>query len=215
MINYFIDDSGTLSNFRHASLSASLIQCRMHNGDRDAVSSGTVAVPQPAPVLLPPQPIVPSALGGLAVLGMVSGLVAAFVMFGDKLGRAPNGSASPGGKPAVIAFDSDRAPRAFKILPASFQNAPASVSAQVNMPEAEKRRLAEKLADGAVRLAAVTLWDRMDEDGDVVEVSAATFSQTLTIMHKPVTFFLPVQPGGGVSIKAVRDGGGGGVTLGG
>ena len=178
------------------------------------MSSGTVAAPQPAPVLLPPQPIVPSALGGLAVLGMVSGLVAAFVMFGDKLGRAPNGSASPGGKPAVIAFDSDRAPGAFKILPASFQNAPASVIAQLNMPEAEKRRLAEKLADGAVRLAAVTLWDRMDEDGDVVEVSAATFSQTLTIMHKPVTFFLPVQPGGGVSIKAVRDGGGGGVTLG-
>jgi hypothetical protein len=33
-------------------------------------------------------------------------------------------------------------------------------------------------------------------------------------MHKPVTFFLPLQPGGTVSIRAVRDGGGGGVTLG-
>src|ERR1044072_1995874 len=216
MINYFIDDSGTLSNFRHASLRASLIHCRMHNGDRDAVSSGTVAAPQPAPVLLPPLPIVPSALGGLAVLGMVSGLVAAFVMFGDKLGRAPNGSASPGGKPAVIAFDSDRAPGAFKILPASFQNAPASVIAQLNMPEAEKRRVRDDIpAEGAVRLAGVILWNRRKEAGEVVEVSAATFSQTLTIMHKPVTFFLPVQPGGGVSIKAVRDGGGGGVTLGG
>jgi hypothetical protein len=186
----------------------------MHNGDRDAVGSGAAAMPQTAPVLLPPQPIVPSAIGGVAVLGVMGALAAAFVMFGDRLGPASNSSQSSGGKPAVIALAADQAPGAFKILPASFQNAPARVIAQLNMPEAEKRRLAEKLADGAVRLAAVTLWDTVDEDGDVVEVSAATFSQTLTIMHKPVTFFLPLQPGGTVSIRAVRDGGGGGVTLG-
>jgi hypothetical protein len=181
----------------------------MHNGDRNAASSDA-AVPQGAPVLLPPQPIVPSAIGGLAVIGAVA-LVAAFVMFGNPA-APPNNTTSSNAKPAVIALAADQAPGAFKILPASFQNAPASVLAQLSMPEAEKRRLAEKLADGSVRLAAVTLWDNVDEDGDVVEISAATFSQTLTIMHKPVMFFIPVQPGGSVSIKAIRDGGGG-VTL--
>lgn len=186
----------------------------MHDGHRELASSGAAAVPQPAPVLLPPQPIVPPAIGGLAVLGVIGALAAAFVMLGDKLGPASNNTQSSGGGPAVVTLAADQAPGAFKILPSSFQNAPTRVIAQLNMPEAEKRRLTEKLADGSVRLAAVTLWDRMDEDGDVVEVSAATFSQTLTIMHKPVIFFLPVQPGGSVSIRAVRDGGGGGVTLG-
>jgi hypothetical protein len=54
----------------------------------------------------------------------------------------------------------------------------------------------------------------MSEDGDMVELNAAGFSQRVTIMHKPVSFFLPLNPGGSVNIKAVRDGGGGGVTLG-
>src|SRR5437588_176153 len=114
----------------------------------------------------------------------------------------------------LFSVSADQTTGAFKILPTNFQNAPGSVLAQLNMPEVEKARLAEKLADGSVRLAAVTVWDTVDEDGDTVDVMAAGFRQRLVIMHKPVTFFLPVQPGGSVVIKAVRDGGGGGVTLG-
>src|SRR5262249_13903055 len=93
------------------------------------------------------------------------------------------------------------------------QQSPGSVLVQLKMPEAEKQRVAEKLADGSVRLAAVTVWDTMDEDGDVIEISAAGFSQQVTIMHKPATFFVPLRPGGSVTMKAVHDGYGG-VTLG-
>jgi len=188
-----------------------LNQCRMRGGDDKSLSSGVAAPPLDAPVLLPPQSI-PSAVGGLAIVGAVAALIAGALMFGDSA-RVP-GPASPGKPHAIIALGADRVPGAFKILPANFQNSPARVLAQLNMPEAEKRRLAEKLADGTVRLAAVTLWDTVDEDGDTVEVSAATFSQTLVIMHKPAMFFVPLQQGGTVSIRAVRDGGGGGVTLG-
>jgi hypothetical protein len=167
--------------------------------------------------LLPPQPLPASATPVLAVVAIGAAVVAGFIAFGPfaNTGTSPVTGATSADKGAVISLAADRAPGAFKILPASFQNSPATVLAQLDMPEAEKRRLAEKLADGSVRLAAVTLWDTVDEDGDMVEVSAATFSQKLVIMHKPAIFFLPVQPGGGVFIKALRDGGGGGgVTLG-
>jgi len=164
---------------------------------------------------LPPQPLLASATPALAVVAIGAALVAGLVVFGGPSATTSTPPAAAGAnKNTIIALATDRAPGAFKILPASFQDAPGSVLAQLSMPEAEKRRLAEKLADGTVRLAAVTLWDTMDEDGDTVEVSAGSFSQTLVIMHKPKLFFLPVLPGGAVVIKAVRDGGGGGVTLG-
>jgi len=59
-------------------------------------------------------------------------------------GTSPVTGAAGADKNTVIALATDRAPGAFKILPASFQDAPASVLAQLGIPEAEKRRLAEK-----------------------------------------------------------------------
>jgi hypothetical protein len=172
----------------------------------------TPGLPEP----LQPQVLAPRAAGAAGVACAV--IAALFVVFGDRIGTSGSvpHSTHPGdgaGRPEVVALAPDRAPGAFTILPSSFQNAPGSVLAQINMPEAEKHRLAEKLAQGSVRLAAVTLWDSVEEDGDAVEISAAGFRQTIVLMHKPKTFFLPVQVGGSVSIKAVRDGGGG-VTLG-
>jgi hypothetical protein len=191
----------------------------MRGGDGDTanVTAGGGTAPPAAPALLPPQPLLANATPALVVVAIGAALVAGFVAFGSPFattGTSPVTGAADAGKDVIIALAADRAPGAFKILPASFQDAPGSVLAQLGMPEAEKRRLAEKLADGTVRLAAVTLWDTMDEDGDTVEVSAGSFNQTLVIMHKPKLFFLPVLPGGAVVIKAVRDGGGGGVTLG-
>jgi hypothetical protein len=169
--------------------------------------AGDVGAPA-SPALLPPQPIgaAPAAavLVGLGIGVAAMLLVPSAPTTGDRDAAAPR---------PVISLAADRAPGAFKILHTSFQNAPDSVLAQLNMPEADKERLAEQLADRRVRLAAVTLWDTVEEDGDVVEVSAAGFTQRLVIRHKPATFFLPVQMGGSVSIRAVRDGGGG-VTLG-
>jgi hypothetical protein len=187
----------------------------MRSGESKDSSDGAGGAPRPELLLLPPQPIQARA-GVFAVVTLAASIAAGLLIFGGKpanFAPVPSGGL-PGSHHTVITLNVDQAPGAFKILPSSFQNSPASVLAQLNMPEAEKRRLSEKLADGSVRLAAVTLWDRLDEDGDQIEVNAATFSQMLTIMHKPVTFFLPVQPGGTVSIRAVRDGGGGGVTLG-
>jgi hypothetical protein len=165
-----------------------------------------------SPELLPPQPLLqPMPLAAVAILALGLAAGTAF-MFAGQFGPVAPGPGSEREK--MFSVSADKTTGAFRILPANFQKSPGSVLAQLNMPEAEKARLAQKLVDGSVRLAAVTLWDTVDEDGDTVDVAAAGFTQRLVIMHKPVTFFLPVQPGGSVVIKAVRDGGGGGVTLG-
>lgn len=167
--------------------------------------------PPVEPQLLGPQPLLrPSALlAGAAVL------IAGFMAFHSSGDLKPDHANRSGdaNKDQVLTIPADKAHGAFTVLPSNFQQSPGSVLIQLKMPEAEKQRLAEKLADGSVRLAAVTVWDTMDEDGDVVEISAAGFVQRVTIMHKPATFFLPLHPGGSVMIKAVHDGYGG-VTLG-
>ena len=165
------------------------------------------------PELLPPQSMLrPAPIAAMAVvaIGVAAGM--AFVSFGDRPGTEVAGEAARSAT-RCFRYRPIRRPARFASCRLVFRTLPGSVLAQLSMPEAEKKRLAEKLADGSVRLAAVTIWDTVDEDGDTVDVTAAGFSQRLVIMHKPKMFFLPVQPGGSVVIKAVRDGGGG-ITLG-
>jgi hypothetical protein len=184
----------------------------MGNDTLPASANKSSGIQTPAePLLLGAQPLSPryAVLAGAAAL-IVGGL--AFYSLGDVRPHKTNHSNDVAGN-AVFAVPAGKAHGTFTVLPSNFQQSPGSVLVQLQMPEAEKRRVAEKLVDGSVRLAAVTVWDTMQEDGDVVELNAASFSQRVTIMHKPVTFFLPLSPGGSVRIKAVRDGGGG-VTLG-
>jgi len=190
-----------------------LIPLRMNGGGDKASDPGTAVSQQPE--LLPPQPLLapaPLVMGGVLAGALA---IAAFAFLWSQSNIAPTrGNNAASDAPKTISMSTDQVPGAFKVLDKSVQDTPGSVIAQLQMPEAEKNRLAERLADGSVRLAAVWLWDTMDEDGDTVEISAAGFSQTLVITHKHRAFFLPLQPGGSVSIRAVRDGGGGGVTLG-
>lgn len=162
------------------------------------------------PQLLAARPLIPpyAALAGAAAL--IAGCIAfyALIDIGPREDKVNDNT-----RHAVFAVPADRAHGTFTVLPSNFQQSPGSVLVQLQMPEADKQRVAEKLADGSVRLAAVTVWDTMQEDGDMVELNAAGFSQRMTIMHKPATFFLPLTPGGSVNVKAVHDGGGG-VTLG-
>ena len=84
----------------------------------------------------------------------------------------------------------------------------------MHMPTSEMHRLEQELAGGKVRIAQITIWDSEVGDGDTVEVVGAGFSQSWTLAHRKKTFFVPVIPGATVRIRATKDGGGGGVTLG-
>jgi hypothetical protein len=65
-----------------------------------------------------------------------------------------------------------------------------------------------------LRLAWITLWDTDAEDGDAVRIDSAGFSRTLTLSKQPVTIAIPVPPDSIVEVTGVRDGEGGGITVG-
>lgn len=184
----------------------------MNDQERQSTSDAHAAGPDAAALLAPQLLLRPTPLAAVAVLGVGLSAGMAFMFSNDF--RTDVAKDSIAERDKVFSVPTDQVTGTFRILADSFQRTPGSVLAQLKMPEAEKKRLADKLADGGVRLAVVTAWDTVDEDGDTVDIIAASFSQRLVIMHKPAMFFVPVQPGGSVVIRAVRDGGGGGVTLG-
>jgi hypothetical protein len=65
-----------------------------------------------------------------------------------------------------------------------------------------------------LRLAWITLWDTDVEDGDAVRIDSAGYSRTVTLAKQPVTFAIPVPASGVIQITGVRDGEGGGITVG-
>lgn len=63
-------------------------------------------------------------------------------------------------------------------------------------------------------LAWVRLWDTDVEDGDVVRIESAGYSRTVTLTNRGITFAVPVPTSGQIRITGVRDGDGGGITVG-
>jgi hypothetical protein len=64
------------------------------------------------------------------------------------------------------------------------------------------------------RLAWITLWDTDAEDGDAVRIDSQGYSRTVTLTKQPVTFAIPVPLDGVVKVTGIRDGEGGGITVG-
>ena len=64
------------------------------------------------------------------------------------------------------------------------------------------------------RLAWITLWDSDVEDGDAVRLDSAGYSRTVSLTKQPQTFAIPVTATGQVTLTGVRDGDGGGITVG-
>jgi hypothetical protein len=65
-----------------------------------------------------------------------------------------------------------------------------------------------------VRLAWITLWDSDVEDGDAVRIDSEGYSRTVVLANHGVTFAIPVPLSGKISLTGIRDGDGGGITVG-
>ncbi|PCE23821.1 hypothetical protein BWP39_29515 [Paraburkholderia acidicola] len=63
-------------------------------------------------------------------------------------------------------------------------------------------------------LVWVRLWDSDVEDGDVVRIDSAGYSRTVTLTKHGITFAVPVSASGQIRIVGIRDGDGGGITVG-
>jgi hypothetical protein len=64
------------------------------------------------------------------------------------------------------------------------------------------------------RLAWLTLWDTDVQDGDVVRIDSQGYSRTVVLTKTPLTFAIPVPDSGVVTVTGIRDGDGGGITVG-
>ncbi|WP_445145382.1 hypothetical protein [Dyella sp. Tek66A03] len=89
--------------------------------------------------------------------------------------------------------------------------APSAVSQQqpapapVAKPEAQAQRL---------RLVWIYLWDTDAEDGDVVRIDSHGYSRTVRLTKRGDTFAVPMPADGVIRVTGVKDGDGGGITVG-
>ena len=63
-------------------------------------------------------------------------------------------------------------------------------------------------------LVWVRLWDTDVEDGDVVRIESGGYSRTVTLTKNGITIAVPVSASGQMRISGIRDGDGGGITVG-
>ena len=68
--------------------------------------------------------------------------------------------------------------------------------------------------DDRIRLAWITVWDTDVEDGDVVRIDSQGYSLTIVLKKQPITFAVPVPTSGVINVIGIRDGDGGGITVG-
>jgi hypothetical protein len=65
-----------------------------------------------------------------------------------------------------------------------------------------------------LRLAWITLWDTDVEDGDAVRIDSEGYSRTITLTKRGSTFAVPIPANGVITVTGIRDGDGGGITVG-
>jgi hypothetical protein len=171
-----------------------------------------------------------SLIAAAAVIGITVGLI--------HLGSGGASWPLHGSGDAVSPANADlRAEQFATLAPLSLSLVPTSQTAAaldgMRLAPSAKASLAERLpAPGAAnavpaqdpaaafpspercRLAWITLWDTDAEDGDVVRLDSDGYSRTVTLTKKPLTFAVPVPRDGVVKVTGVRDGEGGGITVG-
>ena len=78
------------------------------------------------------------------------------------------------------------------------------------LPENKAEHLMKEAEAGVISLAKLTLWDNLAEDGDIVEVQANGLTRIVPIRHAKTTIVIPYSfEAPSLSIKGIRDGGGG------
>ncbi|HKT27235.1 hypothetical protein [Dyella sp.] len=130
------------------------------------------------------------------------------VVANEDLNRAVQSmNLDPGAAEALRRDVSDAAPPP-KTVPGPQDMQAAQREAPLSSPmqaEAKANRL---------QLVWITLWDTDVEDGDMVRIDSQGYSRTVRLTKKGDTFAMPVPADGVIKIKGVKDGDGGGITVG-
>ena len=89
----------------------------------------------------------------------------------------------------------------------------AAAMQSLAMSDADKSNVIKAVQGGATRLAWLALSDSGKEDGDIVTISGAGFSQTVPLLKKQTRVAVPYIPGTPIKVFATKDGFSPGVTV--
>jgi hypothetical protein len=122
----------------------------------------------------------------------------------------------------VASADVERALQGMQLSPAAMQSLRADLrtdtkastaSADAN-PATPAVQPAVQPQAQRLQLVWIRLWDTDAEDGDVVRIDSAGYSRTVRLTKHGDTFAVPVSPDGIVRVTGIKDGDGGGITVG-
>ena len=83
------------------------------------------------------------------------------------------------------------------------------LAAALRLRPAEAANLMLLIESGKRSIGWLSLWDNFDEDGDVVSVTSAGFTQVVPLIHEPKRIMVVYVPGEPIYVTGERDGVGG------
>jgi len=180
-------------------------------------SAGEEHKPRPAEPMLPepqPEPELerePSRGSGKAgwVLGALAG-IALLAGIGYSAGLF---SSAPVPAPTAITATAPAQQQGFSLLQTVSAADQGSALQSLVMSDADRNNVSKAVQSGATRLAWLALSDSGSEDGDIVTISGAGFSQTVPLLKKQTRLAVPYTPGTPIRVFATKDGFDPGVTV--
>lgn len=156
---------------------------------------------QPTPELYAPKPALPLPMVAIPVILMIGlACVADGYWGGGVTGTKPQLSAQPNSGIVTI------------VDPADKSGIQAAVTS-LKVPAPQRREVERAVLAGEKQIGWIFLGDSLDPDGDTVAVEAGGLSQQVVLTNSWTPVAVPLSAGDKIGIVAVRDGGGGGITV--
>jgi hypothetical protein len=147
----------------------------------------------------------PSSIAQLAGIGLLAPVLAAALWFSG--GAKPSQAAHPPSSYSELSSD------VITRIPSTDSEAVAQAVETLRLPEALQIQIKTEVVAGRRGLGWMVFIDSIDPDGDLVAVDAGGYVQHVLLQKTWTPVAVPLDNFGRVGITAVRDGGGGGVTV--
>jgi hypothetical protein len=144
-------------------------------------------------------------LGALAGIALLAGIGYSAGLFSSAPVPAP--------APAAITATAPAQQQGFSLLQTVSAADQGSALQSLMMSDADRNNVSKAVQSGATRLAWLALSDSGSEDGDIVTISGAGFSQTVPLLKKQTRLAVPYTPGTPIRVFATKDGFDPGVTV--